>query len=122
MLFSDDGSRIAVVDWQTANFLGTGMDVAYFLSGALPLEVRRAHEKELLQGYHEELTRYGVKDYSFEHLMNDYRHYSFAVIIVGITATKIVKRTDRGDQMLMHMVHGGAHQALDNHALDLLPD
>jgi hypothetical protein len=121
MLFSSDGSRVAVVDWQTSNFLGTGMDVAYFLSGALPLEVRRAHEQELLRGYHADLLKYGVKDYSFEHLMNDYRHYSFAVIIVGVTATMIVKRTERGDQMLMHMIAGGAHQALDNDALALLP-
>ena len=33
--------RIAVVDWQTSNFLGSGMDVAYFLGGAFPREFRQ---------------------------------------------------------------------------------
>jgi aminoglycoside phosphotransferase (APT) family kinase protein len=116
------GQRVAVVDWQTSNFLGTGMDVAYFLGGALSREVRQANEQALLQGYHAELLAHGVKDYSFEHLMNDYRHYSFAVIAVAIAATLIVKRTERGDAMLMQMTIGGALQALDNHSLDLLPD
>ena len=29
--------------------------------------------------------------------------------------------SERGDKMLMHMALGGALQALDNHALDMLP-
>jgi len=122
MLFGGPGERVAVVDWQTSNFLGSGMDVAYFLGGAFPREVRRQHEQSLLRGYHDQLLTLGVQDYSFEHLMNDYRHYSFAAIAVAIAATLIVKRTDRGDRMLMHMTIGAAEQALDNNALDLLPD
>ena len=121
MLFGKPGERIAVVDWQTSNFLGTGMDVAYFLGGAFPREERRRHEQSLLRGYHAQLLELGVRDYSFEHLMNDYRHYSFAAIAVAIAATLIVKRTERGDRMLMHMTIGAAEQAWDNHALDLLP-
>jgi len=122
MLFGGPGERVAVVDWQTSNFLGSGMDVAYFLGGAFPREMRRQHEQSLLRGYHDQLLALGVQDYSFEHLMNDYRHYSFAAIAVAIAATLIVKRTDRGDRMLMHMTIGAAEQALDNNALDLLPD
>lgn len=121
MLFGKPGERICVVDWQTSNFLGTGMDVAYFLSGVFDRETRKAHERSLLKEYHEELLRNGVKDYSFDHLMRDYAHYSFAVIAVAIAATLIVKRTERGDRMLMHMALGGALQALDNDALDDLP-
>jgi hypothetical protein len=120
MLFSKDGGRVAVVDWQTSNFLGSGMDVAYFLGSSLPLEMRRAHERELLREYHDDLLRLGVRGYSFEHLLNDYRHYSFAMIVVAVTATKIVKRTDRGDRMLTHVINLAAHQVLDNDALELL--
>lgn len=119
MLFG--GERIAVVDWQTSNYLGTGMDVAYFLGGAFDRETRRRHEVELLQGYHDALCRRGVKDYSFDHLMADYRHYSFAVLAVAIAATVIVKQTERGDHLFMKMVTDGAWQALDNGALDILP-
>ena len=121
MLFGKPGERVAVVDWQTSNFLGSGMDVAYFLGGAFPRETRRAHEQTLLREYHDQLLGLGVRDYAFEHLMDDYRHYSFAAIAVAIAATLIVKRTERGDEMLMRMTIGAAEQALDNGALDLLP-
>jgi len=119
MLFG--GPRVAVVDWQTSNFLGTGMDLAYFLGGIFDRETRKRHERELLAEYHRDLQAQGIEGYSFEHLINDYRHYSFAVLAVAIAATVIVKRTERGDRLFMHMVTGGAHQALDNDALDLLP-
>lgn len=122
MLFGGVHDRICVVDWQTSNFLGTGMDVAYFLGGIFDRETRKANERALLKGYHDDLLAFGVKDYSFDHLLRDYAHYSFAVIAVAIAATLIVKRTERGDKMLMHMAIGGAQQALDNHALDALPD
>ena len=97
------------------------MDVAYFLGGAFDRETRRAHEAELLHGYHDDLIASGVKDYSFDHLMADYRHYSFAVLAVAIAATVIVKQTERGDHLFMKMVTDGAYQALDNDALDVLP-
>lgn len=118
MLFG--GPRIAVVDWQTSNYLGTGMDVAYFLGGAFDRDTRRAVERDLLREYHTDLLARGVPDYDFEHLMHDYRHYSFAVLVVAIAATVIVKPTERGDRLFMKMVTDGAHQALDNDAADLL--
>lgn len=120
MLFG--GDRVAVVDWQTSNFLGSGMDVAYFLGGVFDRETRRAHEQELLHLYHDELIANGVADYPFDHLMADYRHYSFAVLAVMIAAAVIVEQTERGDRMFMQMVTGGAHQILDNDALDVLPN
>jgi aminoglycoside phosphotransferase (APT) family kinase protein len=122
MMFPPDGGRIALVDWQTSSFLGAGMDPAYFLGAIFPREVRRKHEHELLVGYHEDLVAYGVRDYTFDHLMDDYRHYSFAQLAVAIAATVIVKRTERGDRLFIHMITGAAEQAADNHALDLLPD
>ncbi len=120
MLFG--GERIAVVDWQTSAYLGTGMDVAYFLGGAFDRDTRRAVERDLLAEYHADLLAQGVTDYDFEDLMNDYRHYSFAVLVVAIAATVIVKKTERGDRLFMKMVTDGAWQALDNDAADLLPD
>jgi hypothetical protein len=120
MLFSPSGGRVAIVDWQTSNFLATGMDTAYFLGGAFDRETRRNNERSLLTSYHEELCANGVEGYSLEHATDDYRHYSFAVLAVAIAATVIVKRTERGDRLFAHMITGGAHQAIDNHALDIL--
>lgn len=121
MLFGGRDGRIVVVDWQTASFLGSGMDVAYFLGGAFDRETRRQHEHALLRTYHDGLLANGVRDYGFDRLQRDYAHYSFAAIAVAIAATLIVKRTERGDRMLMQMATGAALQALDNHALDDLP-
>lgn len=120
MLFG--GERIAVVDWQTANYLGMGMDVAYFLGSAFDRATRRAVERDLLAEYHADLVAQGVDGYSFDQLLNDYRHYSFAVIVVAVAATVIVKQTERGDRLFMKMVTDGAWQALDNDAADLLGD
>ncbi|MEQ8233476.1 MAG: phosphotransferase [Gammaproteobacteria bacterium] len=118
MLFG--GPRIAIVDWQTSNYLGTGMDVAYFLGGAFERATRRAVEQDLLREYHAALLAAGVENYDFEHLMSDYRHYSFAVLVVAIAATVIVKPTERGDRLFMKMVTDGAYQAIDNDAVDAL--
>ena len=119
MLFG--AGRICVVDWQTSAYLGSGMDVAYFLGSAFDRDTRRAVERDLLKQYLAELHRRGVCDYDFEQLMADYRHYSFAVLVVAIAATVIVKKTERGDRLFMKMVADGAYQAIDNDAVDALP-
>ncbi|MBK6658152.1 MAG: phosphotransferase [Proteobacteria bacterium] len=119
MLFG--GERICIVDWQTSAYLGTGMDVAYFLGSAFDRATRKAVERDLLQEYLAALHARGVKDYDFDHLMADYRHYSFAVLVVAIAATVIVKKTERGDRLFMKMVTDGAYQAIDNDAVDALP-
>ncbi len=119
MLFG--GDRICIVDWQTSAYLGSGMDVAYFLGSAFDRDTRKAVERSLLKDYLAELHARGVKDYDFEHLMADYRHYSFAVLVVAIAATVIVKKTERGDRLFMKMVTDGAYQAIDNDAVDALP-
>jgi hypothetical protein len=120
MLFRDDGGRIALVDWQTVSFLETGMDAAYFLGGALDRDTRRARESELLHGYHDDLQRHGVTGYPFPELEQDYRHYTFAALAVAMGATLLVKRTERGDRMLMRMICDAAYHVLDTGALDVL--
>jgi len=120
MMFGGLDGRIALVDWQTVSYLGAGMDVAYFLGGALDREVRRSAEADLLRGYHDDLVAQGVSGYSFDDLMGDYRHYTFAALAVALAATVIVKRTERGDRMLMRMVQDAAHHVLDTGALDML--
>lgn len=121
MLFPPDGGRITTVDWQTSAFLGSGMDVAYLLGGALDRETLRANERSLLRRYYDRLVGLGVGDYDFEDLLAHYRHYTFAVLVVAIVATVIVKRTERGDDLFMRMVTDGAYQALDSGAVDELP-
>ena len=115
------GYPLAVVDWQTAGF-GCGMaDISYFLSGALPVETRRAHERQLLADYHAKLCALGVKDYSFDDVWAGYARYSFSLFIMAFAASMIVERTPRGDDMFFAMLNGGADHVRDMDALSLLP-
>ncbi|MBL6752580.1 MAG: phosphotransferase [Nevskia sp.] len=122
MMFGGADGRIAVVDWQTSSVLGVGMDVAYFLGGIFNRQMRKAHERPLLKGYHDELLRMGVKDYGFDQLLRDYAHYSMAQLVVAIVGPVIVERSERGDRLFTHMINSAAEQAYDNDALDELPD
>ena len=118
MLFKNE--QIYVVDWQTSNYLGVGMDAAYFLGSALPRNVRKDVERELLNEYHKDMLDNRVHNYTFDELLADYRHYSFAAAVVAIAATVIVKQTERGDALFLKMVEDSIYQAIDNDAMDLL--
>ncbi|MEC9247824.1 MAG: phosphotransferase [Pseudomonadota bacterium] len=114
------GNKISVVDWQTSNYLGAGMDAAYFIGSALSRENRIAVEHDLLQEYHQILLKNGVRNYELDELLLDYRHYSLAAAVVAIAATVIVEQTERGDALFLKMVEDSIYQAIDNDALDLL--
>jgi len=120
MLIDDAAGRIATVDWQTVNMLSSGMDVAYFIGGSMFTDDRRAHEQDLLNFYYDELTGNGVRYYSFDQFFRDYRHYSFAGMAVALAAIVLVKRTPRGDDMLLTMLERHARHVLDLNALQLL--
>jgi aminoglycoside/choline kinase family phosphotransferase len=65
---------LSVADWQIAS-RGRGVfDVAYFMSGGVPSDLRRANEMSLLEDYHRILTENGRSNgYGFEECLRDYR-------------------------------------------------
>ena len=71
LFFGPDGN-VVVIDWQTISRGGGAADLGYLLSQNLTIDDRKAHETELLQGYHDALVEAGVTDYSFERLLIDY--------------------------------------------------
>ncbi|MEQ8268421.1 MAG: phosphotransferase [Parvibaculum sp.] len=118
---AEGGYPVAVVDWQSIGFGCCMADVSYFMSGALKREERREHEKALLAGYHRKLGELGVGGYSFEQMWRHYALYSFSLFNMAFTASMIVERTPRGDDMFFQMLRGGADHVLDTDALSLLP-
>ncbi|HJQ59397.1 MAG TPA: phosphotransferase [Vineibacter sp.] len=82
------GVELAAIDWQVS-FRGCGtFDVAYFLSGNVTPDVRRAHERDWLRAYHARLLRGGADGYSFDDCWWDYRFgvlycLVYAVIVIG---------------------------------------
>lgn len=61
LLFSPDGDTVSLVDWQGCGVGPPSFDLAYLLSSSLPVDVRRAHEDELLQQYRLALADQGVE-------------------------------------------------------------
>lgn len=120
LLGEGEDPEVVVVDWQTMTFNCGAIDLGYFLSGALPPEVRRAHEGELLASYLVELSRCGVRGYGEADFMADYRHYAFTAAIMSIGSSMTVKRTERGDAMFRAMLTGAAQLVLDHDALAVL--
>jgi len=120
LLGDGDDPDVVVVDWQTMTFNCGAIDVGYFLGGALPPEVRHAHESELLAIYLDELARGGVRDYGATQFMRDYRHFVFTGAVMAIGSSMTVKRTERGDAMFLAMLTGAARHVLDLDALDCL--
>ncbi|MCB1028611.1 MAG: phosphotransferase [Microthrixaceae bacterium] len=114
LLFGVDGDRVGVVDFQGVAHGPGGSDRAYFLGGSPLPEVRRAHEGDLVAGYHCGLSAQGVEGYSLDDCWAAYRHGACAGMLVTLVASMLVEQTERGDEMFVAM---GARHA--RHALDL---
>ncbi|MDH3644891.1 MAG: ecdysteroid 22-kinase family protein, partial [Gammaproteobacteria bacterium] len=61
---------LTIVDWQTPGKGAAMSDVSYFLGAGLPTELRRSHERELVEAYHQQLMASGVAGYGFEEFWN----------------------------------------------------
>lgn len=114
------GRPVTVLDWQSIGFGAGAVDVAYFLAGALPVDLRRAHEPALLERYHRALTTLGVTGYSADDLARDYRGGAFLLFLTAFFAAMIVKQTPRGDDMFMQMIASATQHIADHDALALL--
>jgi hypothetical protein len=114
------GRAITVLDWQSFAYGVGATDVAYFLAGALPAEVRRAAEPELLERYLAGLTRHGVSGYDRAALMADYRTGAFLLFFTAFFAAMVVKQTPRGDDMFMQMLGSASQHILDHDAMRAL--
>jgi hypothetical protein len=119
LLFGDGTCH--VVDWQTVSWGPPMLDASYFLGNGLLVDDRRAHERELVGAYHEALLEHGVSAFSFEACWEEYRRQVFFNLVMGICASMIVQRTDRGDDMFMASVERAAQQAIDLESVELLP-
>jgi len=84
----DGGQALAAIDWQVSSRGGGVFDLAYFLSGNVTPQTRRAIEMDLLELYVQTLKEHGVQNYTFEECLEDYRFATlyclvYAVIIIG---------------------------------------
>ena len=110
------GHPLTVLDWQSFAYGAGPTDVAYFLAGALPPEVRRAHEPEFLALYHATLTGLGVTGYAMADLKRHYGQGGYLLFLTAFFAAMIVTQTERGDAMFLRMLGGAADHMQDHGA------
>jgi hypothetical protein len=106
------GERVAVLDWQTVRLGPATSDVAYFIGSALQPAERRANEEALVREYHTALVATGGS-IEWDDCWRGYRRHGFDGLLMGIIASMLVGRTDRGDDMFMAMVNRHGRQLLD---------
>jgi len=111
LLFRNDGG-VGVVDFQTVTHACGSLDLAYFVGAGLTTDVRREHERELVQRWVDGLRGYSVS-ISFDDAWNEYRRYTFAGFVMAVIASMIVKQTERGDEMFLAMANRHAQHAVD---------
>ena len=122
MLFADSPGAppLVVVDWQTVG-RGYGVgDVSYFLGAGLAPETRRQEEERLVRAYWEQLCARGVGSFPWDDCWRDYRHMTFAGVVMAVVASQIVVQTERGDDMFVAMAQRHGRHALDLEAQRLL--
>ncbi|MEX1254472.1 MAG: phosphotransferase [Dehalococcoidia bacterium] len=119
-----DGNPFALVDWQIVQRgLGAG-DVTYFLAGNFPIEVRRAHEAELVRVYHDALLSHGVSDYDFDQCWEDYRLAALFMLIFLVTGREQVDLgayNERAQTLIDTMMVRYTTAILDLNAAEFLP-
>ena len=108
------GYPITVLDWQSFAYGVGATDLAYFLAGALPRDVRRAHEPDLLKLYLGTLRGLGVSNYSQADLQRDYARGAYLLFGTAFFAAMIVTQTDRGDRMFLQMIASAADHMIDH--------
>jgi hypothetical protein len=87
---ADDSAAPYVVDWQfTARGRGV-MDVAYYLTQSGPADIAAAHERMLVERYHDELCRGGVTNYSLGSCWADYRRFAYYALVYPVFAAGFV--------------------------------
>ena len=116
MMFAtpEGGKPVTVLDWQSFSYSPGAVDVGYFLAGALPPEVRRAHEDELLAHYQSSLRACGAPGFEPAHLRRHYARGGVSIFTTAFFAAMVVTRTERGDAMFLRMLGGGADLILDH--------
>ena len=141
LLFGERGSRDELVffDWQVVGRRVGARDLTYFLGQSVGVGVRREHEQRLRRHYHGLLEQRGVRGYTFERLVDDYRLGLMTEMFSPIGwASELEDAAERaasggegaeaarvnvetGVPLLRLMVERNATAILDTDAIELLP-
>jgi len=93
------------------------------MSQSMPVDVRRAHERELVGLWHAGLVAGGVRDYSAEQAWEDYRRaVLYLWVYVVVIAGALDPSNERGRQWMTEMVRRASAAILDLDLIALLAE
>jgi hypothetical protein len=115
-----DAPPIAVIDWQAARLAPPLLDAAIFLGSCISGDERRAHERDLLRSYHEQLLSAGITGFSLDDCWESYRGASLFPFLITVAVSVTLVRTERGDAMWARLLSGCAELAAETDAAGLL--
>lgn len=117
----ESGTGLVVADWQLLMFGRGVFDVAYLLGGNLDPKVRAEEEMKLLGIYHEILLENGVRGYSFDQCLHDYRFSMLYSLSRHIIVTGAVLAPEQAQNACEYTVSRYTAAVLDLNAAELLP-
>lgn len=120
MLFDPDRTRVTVVDWQTVGVGLPARDLAYFTATSLVPQMRAEVEEDLVAQYHKALLSYGVTDYDVDTCWRDYRLGAVQAPLITGLGFAFAASTERGDEMILTMLHRGCRAIRELGTLDLI--
>jgi hypothetical protein len=115
-----DGDKPAVIDFQ---LIGTGSgiyDVGYYISQSIATDVRRGHDRDLLETYLSRLESHGI-EVDREEAWRQYLICICFCVTYGVTTFGgFAEQNERGQQLLQDMLLRALNCVADNNALEVL--
>jgi thiamine kinase-like enzyme len=115
-----DGNEPVVIDYQIVG-TGSGMyDVGYFIGQSIATDVRRGHDRELVDLYLDRLETHGIT------IDRDEMWRQYLVVLVWcvnygvITFSGFAEQNERGQHLLQDMLLRAMHCVADNDALKVI--
>jgi hypothetical protein len=122
MLFgtAPGSAPISILDWQACRLGPPLLDHSIFLGSCMSTADRRAHERDLLRGYHEGLVRAGVRHFTFEDCLESYRISSLYPFLLTVSMSMFLAHTDRDRDVWTQLLRGSAELVHDLGAAEVL--
>ncbi len=103
VFFGADGDSrgVVLIDWQVSGISCGLSDVASFLTGSVPTEVRREIERPAIEEYAEIVRGMGASDVTFDYCWRLYRHHLLARLLNVIAICGGLSITDERGRRLI---------------------
>lgn len=116
------GAPYTLADWQISSKGRGAFDLAYFTTSSLTPADRKTHEMRLLRLWHDALSEHGVKGYSWDQALLDYRLgalYSWMYVVIAVAS--LDPANERGMALFNAWFQRGSIAMAELNAGELMP-